>query len=86
MLQFQRAHRVDLTQRAALAKTGSTFPHDALGRQGPSRAEKGACALPALHELATNAAKYGALSNATGEVSLNWMVDHTRTPALLLLR
>jgi PAS domain S-box-containing protein len=40
----------------------------------------------ALHELATNAAKYGALSNETGEVSVNWMVDHTRTPALLLLR
>jgi PAS domain S-box-containing protein len=40
----------------------------------------------ALHELATNAAKYGALSNGTGEVSLTWMVDHTSTPALLLLR
>jgi PAS domain S-box-containing protein len=40
----------------------------------------------AVHELATNAAKYGALSNATGEVHLSWMVDHTSTPALLLLR
>jgi two-component sensor histidine kinase len=40
----------------------------------------------AVHELATNAAKYGALSNGSGEVHLTWMVDHTPMPSLLLLR
>ena len=34
----------------------------------------------AFHELATNAAKYGALSNETGRVAVNWTVDWRAEP------
>jgi PAS domain S-box-containing protein len=40
----------------------------------------------ALQELATNAVKYGALSNEHGEIRIGWLLDHTQDPVRLLLR
>ena len=40
----------------------------------------------ALQELATNAVKYGALSNTTGEIRIVWNVDANTSPARLHLQ
>lgn len=61
-------------------------PHDSgVGRfnmQGPSRSLESRQALGlslALHELATNAAKYGALSGDQGKVEIDWTVQDDGT-------
>lgn len=40
----------------------------------------------AFHELATNATKYGALSNGTGRIRLSWKITNASESAMLRLR
>jgi two-component sensor histidine kinase len=40
----------------------------------------------AVHELATNAAKYGALRHEAGRLSVSWRIDEEQEPAWLQLR
>ncbi|HEY8566365.1 MAG TPA: PAS domain S-box protein [Beijerinckiaceae bacterium] len=79
---------VSLREIVALALS----PYGNLG-EGRLRAEGPPVRLPprtalalamALQELATNAAKYGALSNATGELHVGWTLEESDPPSLRL--
>jgi two-component sensor histidine kinase len=57
--------------------------------QGPAIQVPPRMALPlamALQELTTNAVKYGALSNGTGQIRVHWTLNDTSAPPQLHLR
>ncbi len=73
--------------KAIVAQATSPYPADAFHISGPSvyLPPKAVISLSlALHELATNAAKYGALSVPEGRISISWQYDPAVSPSLHL--
>jgi len=70
--------------RALVHSQFEAFIDPASGRvsaEGPDvrlTAQAGSTLAIALHELATNAAKYGALSNADGRVAIRWQDEQNK--------
>ena len=61
---------------------------DRISMQGPGVLVPPRMALPlamSLQELATNAVKYGALSNGSGRIEVRWQLDETTVPHRLSL-
>jgi PAS domain S-box-containing protein len=69
--QWQRISLVELVRRE-LAPYATSSNADIDGAKVELRAEAGQAMAMVLHELATNAAKYGALSTGNGRVSIRW--------------
>lgn len=79
LLTRQNWRSLDL--RALLHEALEAFPQERCSLRGPSvrLPPQAAVAMAmAAHELATNAAKYGALSNETGRVSIRWSREDGR--------
>ena len=73
--------RAELTE--VVAQPIATYGGERFEIDGPALrlAPKSALALTlALHELATNAAKYGALSVSSGRVAITWEVERSEPP------
>jgi PAS domain S-box-containing protein len=84
---WERARLRDIVEQAV--EPYSNHQEDRLHILGPdvSLSPQVALALAmALQELATNAVKYGALSNEVGEIRISWLVDRSSAPARLTMR
>ena len=72
---------------SALSPYFAKIPNHRLHTSGPKLLLKPKAALAfamVLHELATNAVKYGALSNESGKIGIDWQV--TSTPQQVVFR
>src|SRR5205807_2393160 len=76
-----------ILQRVMIAYSGSERARYALGGEDVRVDPRTSVSLVmAFHELATNAAKYGALSNATGQVGIDWTIVGEAPPKVLHIK
>ena len=73
---WSQAPIAEVVEGALAVHRGGTSRIRASGPNVPLAAKPALALALALHELATNAAKYGALSNESGSVDLRWHVVH----------
>lgn len=83
-----REHWAGASLRTVLSRTLAPYDEARLDLIGPDLriSPKMALALAmGVHELATNAVKYGALSEASGRVEIRWRLDEQAAPPRLFL-
>jgi two-component sensor histidine kinase len=88
MLQRKRWVNADMTSvvRASVERHGSADRFSLSGPGVPLGPKGAVTTAMLLHELGSNAVKYGALSNAMGHVTVEWTVDGEGDGAVLTLR
>jgi PAS domain S-box-containing protein len=83
---WQGASLADAVERTLAPYASATGDSSRIDVAGPAirlAPETAVTLHMAFHELATNAAKYGALSTPAGRVSVAWTVDRTADPAAI---
>jgi len=88
LLSASRWHGISVAElvRRELAPYATTENAEINGPEVSLRAEAGQVMAMVLHELVTNAAKYGALSTSTGQVSVRWHLRRNgQSPPYLVL-
>jgi PAS domain S-box-containing protein len=82
---FESASLEQLATEALQSRGGNEHRFSVSGPRILLRPKEALAIAMALHELSTNAVKYGALSNDVGQILLNWKVSGDAQPRLTMV-